>query len=95
MEAPNKARGDRLSKVLMGLAAGLLLASSAALATVNHGDFLGSSVDFLQVSETALSADPDVPAKIKTAAAGNALAVWTGEHIVTIDGSRIDARPGR
>ena len=42
-----------------GLAAGLLLASSAALATVNHGDFLGSSVDFLQVSETALSADPE------------------------------------
>jgi hypothetical protein len=42
-----------------GLAAGLLLASSAAFGTVNHGDFLGSSVDFLQVSETTLSADPE------------------------------------
>jgi uncharacterized protein (TIGR02118 family) len=42
-----------------------------------------------------LAADRDAPRKIKTAAARQALAVWTGEHIVTIDESRIDARPKR
>jgi hypothetical protein len=42
----------------------------------------------------ALAADPGAPAKIKTAAAGRALAVWTDEHLVTFDESRIDARPG-
>jgi len=31
--------------------------STAAFATVNHGDFLGVSVDFMQVSETTLTAD--------------------------------------
>ena len=40
-----------------------------------------------------LAADAEIPRKIKAAAAANALAVWTGEHMVTIDGSRIDARP--
>jgi uncharacterized protein (TIGR02118 family) len=38
-----------------------------------------------------LAADPDAPRKIKTAAAGEALAVWTAEHLVTIDESAIDA----
>jgi uncharacterized protein (TIGR02118 family) len=42
----------------------------------------------------SLAADPEAPAKIKTAAAGQALAVWTDEHLVTFDRSRIDARPG-
>ena len=42
-----------------------------------------------------LAADPSAPHKIKAAAARQALAVWTGEHIVTFDASRIDARPGR
>jgi len=42
----------------------------------------------------ALAADPDAPARIKRAAARQALAVWTREHLVTIDESRIDARPG-
>jgi uncharacterized protein (TIGR02118 family) len=42
-----------------------------------------------------LAADRDAPRTIKTAAARQALAVWTGEHIVTIDESRIDARPKR
>jgi uncharacterized protein (TIGR02118 family) len=41
----------------------------------------------------ALAADPDVPRLIKAAAAAEALAVWTPEHLVTIDASRIDARP--
>jgi uncharacterized protein (TIGR02118 family) len=41
-----------------------------------------------------LAADPDAPRKIKAAAANEALAVWTDEHLVTIDESRIDARPG-
>ncbi len=40
-----------------------------------------------------LAADPDAPGKILSAAAAQGLAVWTGEHIVTIDGSGIDARP--
>jgi uncharacterized protein (TIGR02118 family) len=43
----------------------------------------------------ALSADPEAPRKIKAAASEQALAVWTAEHIVTIDASRIDTRPGR
>jgi uncharacterized protein (TIGR02118 family) len=44
---------------------------------------------------TGLAADPEAPRKIKAAAASNALAVWTTEHLVTIDASRIDARPER
>jgi uncharacterized repeat protein (TIGR01451 family) len=36
-----------------------LLAASPSLATVNHGDYLGTGVDFLQVSETTLTADPE------------------------------------
>jgi uncharacterized protein (TIGR02118 family) len=43
----------------------------------------------------ALAADPEAPRKIKAAALAGALAVWTPEHIVTIDESRIDARPQR
>jgi uncharacterized protein (TIGR02118 family) len=42
-----------------------------------------------------LASDPDAPRKIKTAASRQALAVWTREHLVTIDDSRIDARPER
>ena len=42
-----------------------------------------------------LAADPGAPAAIKQAAADEALAVWTDEHLVTIDASRIDARPER
>jgi uncharacterized protein (TIGR02118 family) len=41
----------------------------------------------------ALAADPDAPARIKAAAAAAALAVWTDEHLVTLDESHIDARP--
>ena len=44
---------------------------------------------------TALAADPDGPAKLKHAAAHNALAIWTAEHLVTIDETHIDVRPGR
>jgi uncharacterized protein (TIGR02118 family) len=40
-----------------------------------------------------LAADPDAPRQIKDAAAARALAVWTWEHIVTIDSSQIDERP--
>jgi uncharacterized protein (TIGR02118 family) len=42
-----------------------------------------------------LAADPNTPSQIKAAAAKQALAVWTGQHIVTIDESQIDERPGR
>ena len=42
---------------------------------------------------TALAADPVAPRQIKHAAAREALAVWTREHLVTIDASDIDARP--
>jgi uncharacterized protein (TIGR02118 family) len=37
--------------------------------------------------------DPQAAAKIKAAAQKGLLAVWTEEHIVTLDESRIDARP--
>ena len=47
----------------------------------------------LEQGYAELGADPDAPRTIKAAASGNALAVWTTEHIVTIDASRIDARP--
>ena len=40
-----------------------------------------------------LAADPGAPAAIKRAAADDALAVWTDEHLVTFDASNIDARP--
>jgi uncharacterized protein (TIGR02118 family) len=40
-----------------------------------------------------LVADPDAPRKIKRALERDALAVWTGEHLVTIDESGIDTRP--
>jgi uncharacterized protein (TIGR02118 family) len=42
-----------------------------------------------------LAAEPDAPRRIKAAAAAEALAVWTDEHLVTIDESGIDARPER
>jgi uncharacterized protein (TIGR02118 family) len=42
-----------------------------------------------------LAADPGAPRAIKEAAAQEALAVWTTEHLVTFDASRIDARPER
>jgi uncharacterized protein (TIGR02118 family) len=42
-----------------------------------------------------LAADPDAPRRIKQAADRQALAVWTAEHLVTFDESRIDARPER
>jgi uncharacterized protein (TIGR02118 family) len=41
----------------------------------------------------SLAADPSVPCKIRAAALSGNLAVWTSEHLVTIDASRIDARP--
>jgi uncharacterized protein (TIGR02118 family) len=43
----------------------------------------------------SLLADADAPGRIKAAAQAGALAVWTAEHLVTIDSSRIDARPER
>jgi uncharacterized protein (TIGR02118 family) len=42
-----------------------------------------------------LASDPRAPAQIKNADANHALAVWTWEHIVTIDDSKIEARPNR
>lgn len=42
-----------------------------------------------------LADDPGAPAAIKQAAADEALAVWTDEHLVTFDASAIDARPER
>jgi hypothetical protein len=42
-----------------------------------------------------LAADPAAPAKIKAAAAKDQLGVWTPHHLVTLDESRIDARPSR
>jgi len=44
---------------------------------------------------TQLAEDPDGPAKLKRAAADEALIVWTDEHLVTIDAENIDARPDR
>jgi uncharacterized protein (TIGR02118 family) len=43
----------------------------------------------------SLAADPGAPARIKAASQAGLLGVWTEEHLVTIDGSRIDARPDR
>ena len=43
----------------------------------------------------ALAADPTAPGKLKSASQAGLLAVWTDEHLVTIDDSRIDARPER
>lgn len=43
----------------------------------------------------SLAADPEAPGRIKRAAQNGLLAVWTWEHLVTIDESRIDARPER
>ena len=47
----------------------------------------------LKEGYASLAADPDGPAKLKRAAADHALAIWTEEHLVTIDGSLIDVRP--
>jgi hypothetical protein len=41
----------------------------------------------------SLLSDASVAAKIKAAAESDSLAVWTDEHIVSIDESHIDARP--
>jgi uncharacterized protein (TIGR02118 family) len=41
-----------------------------------------------------LAADPAAAIKIKEASKAGLLAVWTAEHLVTIDESGIDARPG-
>jgi len=42
---------------------------------------------------TGLAADPSAASRIRAAADAGKLAVWTAEHLVTIDASRIDARP--
>ncbi|HLF76341.1 MAG TPA: EthD family reductase [Dehalococcoidia bacterium] len=42
---------------------------------------------------SSLADDSSVPAKIRTAAINQKLAVWTPDHLVTLDESRIDARP--
>jgi uncharacterized protein (TIGR02118 family) len=44
---------------------------------------------------TTLAGEPGVPRAIRDAASREALAVWTSEHLVTIDASRIDVRPER
>jgi hypothetical protein len=44
---------------------------------------------------TQLAADPDGPRVLQRAAADEALAVWTSEHLVTIDESDLDLRPAR
>ncbi len=41
-----------------------------------------------------LAADPEAATKIKKAAENKALAIFNSLHIVTIDESRIDVRPG-
>jgi hypothetical protein len=41
----------------------------------------------------SLAADAAAPGKIRAASQAGLLAVWTAEHLVTIDDSRIDARP--
>jgi len=54
-----------------------LLASGAAFATVNHGNFPGSTVDFNAVSETTLTADPEPLWEAPTlAGAGDQLAFF-------------------
>jgi uncharacterized protein (TIGR02118 family) len=47
----------------------------------------------LEDGYTALAADGAVARSIKAAASRGALAVWTKEHLVTLDESHIDARP--
>jgi uncharacterized protein (TIGR02118 family) len=42
----------------------------------------------------SLADDASAPARIRAADEAGHLAVWTDEHIVTFDASRIDARPG-
>ena len=42
-----------------------------------------------------LGSDPNAPSMIRQAAERHLLAVWTPHHIVTLDDSRIDARPER
>jgi uncharacterized protein (TIGR02118 family) len=41
----------------------------------------------------SLAEDPEAPRKIKAAAEKQQLGVWTPHHLVTLDESRIDARP--
>ena len=48
-----------------------------------------------ELGYASLAADPGAPRAIKAAAASQSLGVWTAEHLVTFDESRIDARPGR
>lgn len=42
---------------------------------------------------TSLAADPTAAAKIRAASQAGLLAVWTNEHLVTIDEAGLDARP--
>jgi uncharacterized protein (TIGR02118 family) len=49
----------------------------------------------LEDGYAALAADDAAPRSIKTAVTREALAVWTNEHLVTLDESHIDARPNR
>lgn len=41
----------------------------------------------------ALASEPSTPSSLRAAAAAGALAVWSDEHLVTIDAARIDVRP--
>jgi hypothetical protein len=43
----------------------------------------------------SLADDTTAAARIKAADEANLLVVWTDEHLVTIDASRIDSRPER
>ena len=43
----------------------------------------------------SLASDSTAPGKIKAASQAGLLAAWTAEHLVTIDASRIDVRPGQ
>ena len=58
-------------------------------------DLEGIKQRLLAEGYDSLAADPSAPAKIKQAAERKLLGVWTPWHLVTLDDSRIDARPDR
>ena len=92
-----------MNRLFLTLAAAAMLLPAAAQAgrsQVAQGSFeISPTVSYSHENlkregYTSLAADPTAPAKIKAAAEAQMLGVWTPEHLVTLDDSRIDARPG-
>jgi hypothetical protein len=96
-----KFANNRISRRHAIQVTGCAAAAGAFLAACGGYGALSMSEDEIRARlrsegyQALLEADPGAPGKIKAAAAKEQLGVWTPHHLVTLDDSRIDARPAR